>query len=108
MPSVNTLPRKYQYPYVTSPQNLGLLVSSIYSFSLISDSSHILIQRSLQDDLILTLNDIDSLCHYHIITSFFSVIRSFDVNKPGCEVEDLKGGVAGGSILKGVLKVFVH
>ncbi|KAG8223005.1 hypothetical protein J437_LFUL000713 [Ladona fulva] len=33
------------------------------------------------------------------------VIRSFDVNKPGCEVEDLKGGVAGGSILCGVLKV---
>ena len=35
-----------------------------------------------------------------------SVIRSFDVNKPGCEVDDLKGGVAGGSILKGVLKVW--
>uniref|UniRef100_A0A2K5Q9I1 protein-synthesizing GTPase n=1 Tax=Cebus imitator TaxID=2715852 RepID=A0A2K5Q9I1_CEBIM len=34
-----------------------------------------------------------------------TVIRSFDVNKPGCEVVDLKGGVAGGSILKGVLKV---
>ncbi|KAI9580306.1 hypothetical protein GQX74_000299 [Glossina fuscipes] len=33
------------------------------------------------------------------------VIRSFDVNKPGCEVKDLKGGVAGGSILCGVLKV---
>ena len=33
------------------------------------------------------------------------IIRSFDVNKPGSEVEDLKGGVAGGSILKGVLKV---
>ncbi|GFT41628.1 eukaryotic translation initiation factor 2 subunit 3 [Trichonephila clavipes] len=33
------------------------------------------------------------------------VIRSFDVNKPGCEVENLKGGVAGGSLLKGVLKV---
>uniref|UniRef100_A0A8D2GT41 protein-synthesizing GTPase n=1 Tax=Urocitellus parryii TaxID=9999 RepID=A0A8D2GT41_UROPR len=33
------------------------------------------------------------------------VLRSFDVNKPGCEVDDLKGGVAGGSILKGVLKV---
>ena len=30
-------------------------------------------------------------------------IRSFDVNKPGCEVDDLKGSVAGGSILKGVL-----
>ena len=35
------------------------------------------------------------------------MIRSFDVNKPGCEVEELKGGVAGGSILCGVLKVFV-
>ena len=33
------------------------------------------------------------------------MIRSFDVNKPGCEVQDLKGGVAGGSILRGVLKV---
>ena len=33
------------------------------------------------------------------------VIRSFDVNKPGSEVDDLKGGVAGGSILRGVLKV---
>ena len=33
------------------------------------------------------------------------IIRSFDVNKPGSEVDDLKGGVTGGSILKGVLKV---
>lgn len=32
------------------------------------------------------------------------VIRSFDVNKPGAEIEELKGGVAGGSILCGVLK----
>lgn len=31
------------------------------------------------------------------------VIRSFDVNKPGSEVEDLKGGVAGGSILQVLL-----
>jgi translation initiation factor 2 subunit 3 len=33
------------------------------------------------------------------------VIRSFDVNKPGSEIDDLKGGVAGGSILCGVLRV---
>lgn len=33
------------------------------------------------------------------------VIRSFDVNKPGAEVHELKGGVAGGSLLKGVLRV---
>merc|ERR550537_1191808 len=32
------------------------------------------------------------------------IIRSFDVNKPGGEVQTLKGGVAGGSILKGVLR----
>ena len=33
------------------------------------------------------------------------IIRSFDVNKPGEEAENLKGGVAGGTILKGVLQV---
>lgn len=33
------------------------------------------------------------------------VIRSFDVNRPGAEVDELKGGVAGGSILSGVLKL---
>ena len=33
------------------------------------------------------------------------IIRSFDVNKPGENIEDLKGGVAGGTIIRGVLKV---
>ncbi|EDO15676.1 hypothetical protein Kpol_1008p14 [Vanderwaltozyma polyspora DSM 70294] len=33
------------------------------------------------------------------------VIRSFDVNKPGTEIDGLKGGVAGGSILNGVFKL---
>jgi translation initiation factor 2 subunit 3 len=33
------------------------------------------------------------------------VIRSFDVNKPGCDVDNLQGGVAGGSILRGVLRL---
>jgi translation initiation factor 2 gamma subunit (eIF-2gamma) len=28
------------------------------------------------------------------------VIRSFDVNKPGSEVDEIRGGVAGGSILR--------
>ncbi|CAH8668415.1 unnamed protein product [Dicrocoelium dendriticum] len=60
--------------------------------------------------------NIDVVCDYivnHIpvpVRDFTSaprliVIRSFDVNKPGCEVDDLRGGVAGGSILRGVLKV---
>jgi translation initiation factor 2 subunit 3 len=33
------------------------------------------------------------------------VIRSFDVNRPGEEVVNLRGGVAGGSILQGVLRL---
>jgi translation initiation factor 2 subunit 3 len=33
------------------------------------------------------------------------IIRSFDVNKPGTDAENLRGGVAGGTILRGVLKV---
>ncbi|BFZ57902.1 eukaryotic translation initiation factor 2 subunit gamma [Savitreella phatthalungensis] len=33
------------------------------------------------------------------------VIRSFDVNKPGTEVDELKGGVAGGSILTGIIRI---
>ncbi|KAF2222109.1 eukaryotic translation initiation factor 2 gamma subunit [Elsinoe ampelina] len=38
-------------------------------------------------------------------TPHMIVIRSFDVNKPGAEIDELKGGVAGGSILTGVLKL---
>ena len=45
------------------------------------------------------------VCKRFIFFHFLIVIRSFDVNKPGCEVDELKGGVAGGSILKGVLRV---
>jgi len=33
------------------------------------------------------------------------IIRSFDVNKPGENAETLKGGVVGGTILHGVLKI---
>lgn len=33
------------------------------------------------------------------------VIRSFDVNKPGQDIQNLKGGVAGGSLLQGVLRI---
>ncbi len=33
------------------------------------------------------------------------VARSFDINKPGTKVEDFKGGVLGGSIVQGTVKV---
>ena len=59
--------------------------------------------------------NIDVLCEYIVKSipvprrSFTEsprliVVRSFDVNMPGEAVENLKGGVAGGSILKGVIK----
>ncbi len=33
------------------------------------------------------------------------VLRSFDVNKPGTEVDDLVGGVIGGSIIRGAIRI---
>jgi translation initiation factor 2 subunit 3 len=33
------------------------------------------------------------------------VLRSFEVNKPGTEIEDLLGGVVGGSVVQGVFRV---
>lgn len=38
-------------------------------------------------------------------TPKFLIARSFDVNKPGAEIEKLKGGVIGGSLVQGRLKV---
>lgn len=59
--------------------------------------------------------NIDAVCEYILkipspIRDFTSspqliVIRSFDVNKPGAEPDELQGGVAGGSILKGILRL---
>jgi len=33
------------------------------------------------------------------------VVRSFDVNKPGTEIEKLNGGILGGSLIEGVFKI---
>lgn len=33
------------------------------------------------------------------------VLRSFDVNKPGCNIEKIKGGIIGGSLVQGSLKI---
>jgi translation initiation factor 2 subunit 3 len=54
---------------------------------------------------------VDYLCRIPVpIRDFTSppqmiIIRSFDVNNPGTPAEKLIGGVAGGTILQGVLKV---
>ena len=55
--------------------------------------------------------NVDAVCEYLVkkipvpVRDFVSppqmiVIRSFDVNRPGSEVDDIKGGIAGGSILQ--------
>ena len=59
--------------------------------------------------------NIDVLCEYiakipNPLRDFtsqpqLSIIRSFDINKPGSSLEQLKGGVVGGAIIKGVLNV---
>ncbi len=38
-------------------------------------------------------------------SALMHVARSFDINKPGSNVDNLKGGVIGGSLVQGVLKV---
>ncbi len=35
----------------------------------------------------------------------FLIARSFDINRPGKEIEDLKGGVIGGSVIKGKISI---
>ena len=35
----------------------------------------------------------------------FVVIRSFDINHPGTEPENLEGGVAGGTLTRGILRL---
>lgn len=54
---------------------------------------------------------LEYLCHVPVPTRDFTaplrmtVVRSFDVNKPGDDIVNLRGGVAGGSIQQGVIKV---
>uniref|UniRef100_A0A6A7G521 protein-synthesizing GTPase n=1 Tax=Hirondellea gigas TaxID=1518452 RepID=A0A6A7G521_9CRUS len=60
--------------------------------------------------------NIDVICEYictripvpdrdFLATPRLIIIRSFDVNKPGQDVESLQGGVAGGSMIQGILKI---
>jgi translation initiation factor 2 subunit 3 len=38
-------------------------------------------------------------------SSIMHVIRSFDVNKPGTEIANMRGGIIGGSLTRGILKI---
>ena len=60
--------------------------------------------------------NIDVLCDYIVnripipkrdltSTPRMSIIRSFDVNKPGRDIDSLKGGICGGSITRGVFRL---
>ena len=52
------------------------------------------IQKFIQVTTILHL-----FCYCTSVFSFMIVIRSFNVNKPGSEVDEIRGGIAGGSII---------
>lgn len=41
----------------------------------------------------------------YIHKHFLIILRSFDVNYPGEEAANLKGGVAGGTLIRGVLRL---
>jgi|Laugresu1bdmlbsd_1035121.scaffolds.fasta_scaffold00755_3 translation initiation factor 2 subunit 3 len=59
--------------------------------------------------------NIDVLCEYiakiseplRVLSSKpkLTIVRSFDVNKPGEKIESLKGGVCGGTLSRGILRV---
>ncbi|WOO79451.1 Eukaryotic translation initiation factor 2 subunit gamma [Vanrija pseudolonga] len=57
------------------------------------------------DAVVMALAKIEPPKHDFTADPRMVVIRSFDVNKPGATVDELKGGVAGGSIIQGVFKV---
>lgn len=59
--------------------------------------------------------NIDIVCHYlsqinipernPIDKCQMMIVRSFDINKPGVKIKELKGGVIGGSIVKGSVSI---
>lgn len=63
-------------------------------------------QRLNIDALIETLEDVVPTPKRQTAADpLMYVVRSFDVNRPGFEVKDLNGGVLGGSLTRGELKV---
>ena len=57
------------------------------------------------DVLIKTIQDIIKTPKKDVTKEpLFFIARSFDVNKPGTSIDDLKGGVLGGALKQGVLK----
>lgn len=63
-------------------------------------------QRSMNLDIILEKIMQFQLPQRDLISpARMMIIRSFDVNKPGCAVDALVGGVAGGAMIRGQLKL---
>nr|AAW27605.1 SJCHGC00533 protein [Schistosoma japonicum] len=83
-----------------------LLIASNETCPQPQTSEHLAAVEIMQLKYIIILqNKIDLTKESQAREQYSQSSDSFDVNKPGCEVDDLQGGVAGGSILRGVLKV---
>lgn len=58
------------------------------------------------DALIAAIEDtIETPKHDETKNGVMHVLRSFDVNKPGAKIKDIKGGVIGGSLTQGTFKI---
>jgi translation initiation factor 2 subunit 3 len=57
------------------------------------------------DKIFETLAEVEIPKKYKTSEPIFLVARSFDINRPGTNIEKLKGGVLGGILKQGILKV---
>jgi translation initiation factor 2 subunit 3 len=71
--------------------------SSIVPTSAQQSANLDLLIQSLEETIPTPQRSADEIARMHIA-------RSFDVNKPGTPIRDLKGGVIGGTLLKGMLR----
>ncbi len=56
------------------------------------------------DEIIYSLKKIKIPERDTLTSPLFLVARTFDINRPGTDIHDLKGGVLGGTLRKGILK----
>lgn len=61
-------------------------------------------QKNLNIDILLEIlyKKIEFPFRFLLSNPYFLIVRSFDINKPGCKIKNLSGGVVGGSVITGI------
>mmetsp|Transcript_39347 Transcript_39347/g.77065 ORF Transcript_39347/g.77065 Transcript_39347/m.77065 type:complete len:435 (-) Transcript_39347:1264-2568(-) len=80
----------------------NFIKGSFYEKSLIIPISA---QRKINSEILLEIliRQIKFPSRFFGKSPYLLIVRSFDINKPGCKVDFLQGGVLGGTIVKGIL-----